>query len=255
MATAPQVATSLSAKPNPNSLQLSKVRSRSILLLVAAMLIVVDVSGEASSKEAADPKVCQSSAGHEWARTSHTANNCLCDAPESGEKPFLYHGRGASDGDLEFAERFERKFGAAMEKFPNAGSCIAPLENRSEMRSESGFNWQNLSSNEEAEVCLFRVLSGLETLKEIQEWLEREGLELSESRDYTASQLKNAGLTGSVTEVSMRWNNKEKGALYGRGFAAWRSSLLAKSYTVSIAHSSQCGLIAVQVLGHSTWGL
>ncbi|RMA43302.1 hypothetical protein [Rhodophyticola porphyridii] len=116
----------------------------------------------------------------------------------------------------------------------------------------ASFDWGDLNSEGEVEACLFHVFSGLNTLSEIEAWLAQEGFGDVFQRD-ASSVAHIHGVTGDLTQFSMRWDTRENGARYGGWWTRQRLARLSRSTTVTVWHSPENGVTRVIVNNNSIW--
>ena len=86
--------------------------------------------------------------------------------------PFYYAGRPMTKGNGRWRD-LER----LLPKYPDVRACLLRHERKKELPNLLNFNWHGLGTTA-ASICLFRVMSSLETPELIREWMEEQGLEV-----------------------------------------------------------------------------
>lgn len=72
---------------------------------------------------------------------------------------------------------------SAITRFPDARSCLVDSEGKKQIPSLTRFDWDKIRVTQDAEVCLFRILSSIRSFKGSQKWLESQGLSIGKTQD------------------------------------------------------------------------
>lgn len=166
------------------------------------------------------------------------------------ESPFLWFAKPYYASPPEVSKHVIGRYGDTPERFPTAASCgyaeaskFRPLEPAI------------VTTKEEFEVCLFRVLAKLKTATKINEWMVRSGwtlrstLMISEEARFFASQ---GGLYASDASLQRRfylWDIESNGVPYGRE----KLIEVRNSIVVEVVYSSTRGIVHVSSSTHSIW--
>ncbi len=171
--------------------------------------------------------------------------------PVQEESPFLWRGRMLSDHEVH--DRVRATYGPIVERYPDAASCLeGGLPPGADIRSRT-LRWHHLQSEQEVDVCLFRVFARIGDLGEIRDWLVKEGFErpLFRDRSGTPNSFNQTG--GSITQLEIYWSTKRKGARYGNEEVRHNLERLTRSMSVDVIHADRTGVVSVRVGGYSKW--
>jgi hypothetical protein len=110
-----------------------------------------------------------------------------------------------------FAPPFSHaEYRAAAARFPDVTSCLFDSERQKKAPNLALFDWNKIKSNEEAEVCMFRVFSSIGGVEGASKWLESQGFKIW-SIEKPTSIMEQRGQKDSDTQIYASWSIKECG--------------------------------------------
>jgi len=124
------------------------------------------------------------------------------------EFPFLQFGKTLSERKKYLPAQDFRKYEQAVQRWPDVRSCLIPSEREKENPNLLLFDWQQVRSTEEAEVCLFRVMSSLADVEKAGQWFLAQGFDdVSKARIETS---KSSQKTWGKEGFHAYWDMKTK---------------------------------------------
>jgi hypothetical protein len=145
-----------------------------------------------------DSQMCRSS--HDWPIPFQRLS-------DERHFPFLMFGRPISY----WKERSDyAEYRAAAARFPDVTSCLFDSERQKKAPNLALFDWNKIKSNEEAEVCMFRVFSSIGGVEGASKWLESQGFKIW-SIEKPTSIMEQRGQKDSDTQIYASWSIKECG--------------------------------------------
>lgn len=158
--------------------------------------------------------------------------------------PFLWHGKPLSD---DASNVIVRKYAAARLKYPTLESCIRSGNPSSRDISSFEVRWRDFLTEEEAEVCLFRVLNVAGSPRAIETWLTEQGFIFSNPiLGWKAFESSYGG--GASLALQMVWQNDRNGPLFGSGWRGYILNALAPTTTIFVIYSERRGLLHVALV-------
>jgi len=133
---------------------------------------------------------------------------------------------------------FLRRFVPSVEKFANILSCLKGEARVLHKPSLGDFDWDQIDSDEDAQVCLFRLATSYATIDDLENWMESQGLRVNR-RIVGYIDAANA----PETIVNANWPIKEKGPLYRSNMLqGWLNSLTAYGESLSVTYRQGLGV-------------
>jgi hypothetical protein len=171
------------------------------------------------------------------------------------ESPFLFFGSPyvglylANDTDK--ARSLRRKYGVLPFIYHSASTCLEGGQSALEDIAEADLIWDDLSSEQAVEICIFRVAARLKTRQAINAWMIGQGWELTQEYLYEgASHAHNSD--GPILSLRYEWTTEEKGARYG-GELTWTAYFVERAAKMTIEIDHQTGVLAANYGGRSIW--
>jgi len=177
--------------------------------------------------------------------------SCTAGAAQE-ESPFLWFGRLLSDPGVH--DRVRTRYVPIVAQYPDAASCLeGGLPPGADIRTRH-LRWHELQSEEEVNVCLFRVLSRISGIDDIRGWLLGEGFEhpSSYNRSGTPNSFNQAEGV-SIIKFYVRWKTERKGAPYGNDEVRQKLEHLTRSMDIFVTYAESVGLVSVLARGNSKW--
>lgn len=164
--------------------------------------------------------------------------------------PFLWHGKPLSDGASDVPSAIVRKYAAARLKYPTLESCIRSGNPSSRDISSFEVRWRDFLTEEEAEVCLFRVLNVAGSPRAIETWLTEQGFIFSNAiLGWRAVEDSDGG--GASLALQMLWQNDRIGPIYGNGWRRYILNAITRTTIIFVYYSERRGLLHVDLVAQS----
>lgn len=93
------------------------------------------------------------------------------------EFPFLLSSKRLRGHKKNFSSSRYKSYQQAIASWPDVRSCLIAAERKKEQPNILLFDWQQVHSTEEAEVCLFRVMSSLDDIDKAMKWFQAQGFD------------------------------------------------------------------------------
>jgi hypothetical protein len=120
--------------------------------------------------------------------------------------PFLDSGRPLSY--LKNKAPNYNEYRAAVSRFSNVRACLIAQEKEEQHPNLTRFDWNEVKAQEDAEVCIFRVVSSLGGADETKQWLNSQGFELIPSYNKNSvSGLWNTDKCGQRFVEKSKWHD------------------------------------------------
>lgn len=164
-----------------------------------------------------------------------------------GEYPFLKFGDVPSSEHLH--PPLYKKYRKAVEKFPDARSCLVRSERIKEHPNLLMFNWDAIHSFEEGEVCLFRIFASIGDLENVKSWLTYQGLRVTDHYERPASKYaKSIYAEQRWNTVVASWPSQEKGTIFYTNVAEKLSrELLEHGVSVGVTAAENGEVVDINV--------
>jgi hypothetical protein len=153
--------------------------------------------------------------------------------------PFRFVGKTIYDKPL----YGRRAYISSVEKFDNVLSCLSQEARVLEKPSLRDFDWDQIDSDEDAAVCLFRVAASYATIDDMENWMRSQGLKVNRRIVQHVS-----AIDGPETIVNANWPIKEKGPLYRANIVqGWLNGLTAYGQSVGVIYREGLGVYSTGV--------
>ena len=168
------------------------------------------------------------------------------------ETPFLWFGKQYADSSSGIAPAIYDLYKDIPFIYPSASNCLAGNPISQDETEAANLIWNQLNSNEEVEVCLFRVLAKVRDKEKIIAWMSRQGWVFQEIVDSsnTAFLLKSHG---PVVQVGFRWNAKVNGAPFGDSDVQKSYLRFNLSSKITVLLDDERGVLSLTIDGQSIW--
>lgn len=124
-------------------------------------------------------------------------------------------------------------------RFQSVTDCLLRAERRKPQPDLTAFNWDAINSNEDAEVCLFRIASSYETPEGMEKWLKLQGFDISE---YNSKSNENV-IVSATLNLSENWPKYGSNFLY----TVW-IKIIAYSQSIDIAYDKNGDVFSVNII-------
>lgn len=145
--------------------------------------------------------------------------------------PFLFLGKEVVGSSL------EGKYADSLNRFPSVLDCLDSAE-RKKNPDLTNFNWDAIVSNEDAEVCLFRVAASYRTPEAMRNWLTMHGFEVL---DYDPMPDERVGIRATFN-LSDNWPKYSSNY-----FTKLWVKIIAYNHSIGIAYDENHNVINVGV--------
>lgn len=106
---------------------------------------------------------------------------------------------------------------SAIWKFPDVSSCLTWSEQFTKTPDLRNMSWWSLSTAEDADVCLFRIFSSIESVDDVIAWVGSLGLNITFRRKIRRQRMYRFDEKMPGMQLNMTWGLREKGPM----FFAW----------------------------------
>lgn len=167
------------------------------------------------------------------------------------EHPFLKHGNIPSSVHLPASDY--RAYRRAVEKFPNVQSCLIRSERVKEHPNLLLFDWDEIHSLVEGEVCLFRISSSYGDLESTGRWLEHQRFDVDDPYESPVSSIASPEYAGGRwSTVVASWDVKENGTLFYNNIAEKLArELFEYGISVGVTAADTGDVVNVNVVSNS----
>jgi hypothetical protein len=143
------------------------------------------------------------------------------------QQPFVYAGITIKSTNQEQPnmEDIQQKYLPSIDRFLTVKHCLFQAEESLPQPDLTHFNWNEIKTNEDAEVCIHRIASSYSTPEHMKTWFESQGFQTQDIQ-------RREGMVG----LSASWSIDDKGARFG-------SSFLNKAWIGFVAYSMSVGVV------------